>query len=174
MPALLARQQDWPQTPQASHALHLQLLLDQASSQSAKCRGIMLRGLQTRVPGTTMDAMFIAPLAVSRKGVPFWRALGRKRPLQSREHADQLGRLPKRVPEVAHPKESALPWQTSRAFFLSLPKHWHESQQTVQGLLQDPIDPPQCQDPHQEHDPPHNAVGSLDVTAARVPKWLLA
>ena len=97
----------WLQSGHVAHVLLLKLPLNEFSSQSAKCWRIMLRGLQARLAGTTTDAYFIAPLAVSRRSVSFWRALGRKRLLQIREHADQLCRLPEQVPEVAHPNESA-------------------------------------------------------------------
>ena len=164
----------WLQSGHVAHVLRLKLPLDQSSSQFAKCWRILLRGLQPRLAGTTTDAYFIAPLAVRRRSVSFWRALGRKRLLQTWEHTNQLCRLPEQMPEMAHPNESALPCQTAHsAIFLSLSKHWHDPQQTVQRLLNDPIDLPHCQDPHQEHDPLHDAVGSLDVRAARVPKWLL-
>ena len=114
----------------------------------------MLLGLQSRLPRTTTDALFVAPPAVSRKNVSFWRALCRKRQLQAWENADQLCGLPELMPEVPHPSESSLPCQTAHtAIFLSLPQHWHVPRKTVQRLLQDPIDLAHSQGPHQEHGP---------------------
>ena len=157
-----------------SHCTYNRFLINRAATRQS-AGWIMLRGLQPRLPRTTTDALFVAPPAVSRKNVPFWRALCRKRQLQAWENADQLCGLPELMPEVPHPNESSLPCQTAHtAIFLSLPQHWHVPQQTVQRLLHDPINLAHCQDPHQEHDPLHNAVGKLDVTAARVPKWLLS